>query len=73
MSNSFKLYPTHISRGGENFSRGAKPLVTGLLLIREGSGETPLQAAVDLRKGRGSVGNVSCVKMCVKEKDKNKA
>jgi len=36
MSNSFKLYPTHFSRGGEKFSRRgfvppAHPLVTGLV------------------------------------------
>jgi len=36
MSNSFKLYPTHFSRGSEIFSRGgfaspALPLVTGLI------------------------------------------
>jgi len=35
MSNIFKLYPTHFSRGGEKISRGsfvppASPLVTGL-------------------------------------------
>jgi len=31
MSNIFKLYPTHFSRGGEKFSRGCfAPLVTGL-------------------------------------------
>ena len=31
MSNSFKLYPTHFSRGGEIFSSGTfAPLVTGL-------------------------------------------
>jgi len=33
MSNSFKICPTHFSRGGENFSRGASlPLVAGLVL-----------------------------------------
>jgi len=36
MSNSFKIYPTHFSRGGEKFSRGvfaphALPLVAGLV------------------------------------------
>jgi len=31
MSNSFKLYPTHFSRGREKFFRGGQaPLVTGL-------------------------------------------
>jgi len=30
MPNSFKLYPTHYSSGGENFLRGLPPLVTGL-------------------------------------------
>ena len=30
MSNIFKLWPTHFSRGSEKFSRGFSPLVTGL-------------------------------------------
>jgi len=49
MSNSFIVCPTHFSRGGENFSKGASSsLVTGLMIHITQFADCSLRTAVTL-------------------------